>query len=132
MFAAGTVNGVLSTPVLRSEVDVENQRAQVTRAEGRVDYARATLNAVMLKPIDAPIQPTDALASQPVAASLDQALNAALTDRPEIKSAKLTEQARQEAIGLEAAETKPHFDFLGNFGYSVRQPTNFFHYDYSR
>lgn len=118
--------------VLRSEVDVENQRAQLTRAEGRVDFARATLNAVMLKPIDAPIQPTDVLASQPVDVTLDQALAAALAERPEIKSAQLSEQARDEAIGVEQAERKPHFDFLGAFGYSVREPGNFFHYDYSR
>jgi outer membrane protein len=118
--------------VLRSEVDLENQRAQLTRAEGRVEYARATLNAVMLKPIDAPIQPTDVLTNQPVDASLDQALAAAIADRPEMKSARLTETTRDEVIGLEQAERKPHFDFTGNYGYSVREPANFFHYSYSR
>jgi HAE1 family hydrophobic/amphiphilic exporter-1 len=118
--------------VLRSEVDVENQRAQVTRAEGRVDYARASLNAVMLRPIDAPIQPTDALANRPVDATLDQALAAALAERPEIKSARLAEQAREEAIGVEQAERKPRVDLIGTFGYAVREPRNFFHYDYSR
>jgi outer membrane protein TolC len=118
--------------VLRSEVDVENQRAQLTRAEGRVDFARATLNAVMLKPIDAPIQPTDALTNQPVDATLDQALTAALAARPEVKTAALTEQVQEEIIGVERAERKPRFDFLGNFGYSVREPTNFFQYNYSR
>jgi outer membrane protein TolC len=118
--------------VLRSEVDVENQRAQLVRAEGRVDFARATLNAVMLKPIDAPIQATDALSNQPVDVTLDQALAAALEERPEIKGARLTEQAREEAIGVEQAERKPRFDFLGSYGYSVREPSNFFHYNYSR
>jgi outer membrane protein TolC len=118
--------------VLRAEVDAENQRAQVVRAEGRVDLAGATLNAVMLRPIDAPIQPTDVLASQPVDATLEQALTAALGERPEIKSARLSELARDEAIGVEQAERKPHFDFLGSFGYSVREPKNFFNYDYSR
>jgi outer membrane protein TolC len=118
--------------VLRSEVDVENQRAQLTRAEGRVELARATLNAVMLHPIDAPIQPTDALVSQPVDATLDQAIAAALAERPEIKSARFNESVRDEIIGVERAELKPHFDFSGAFGYSVREPKNFFHYDYSR
>jgi HAE1 family hydrophobic/amphiphilic exporter-1 len=118
--------------VLRSEVDVENQRAQLVRAEGRVDFARATLNAVMLKPIDAPIQPTDALTRQPIDTTLDQALTAALAERPEIKSAQITEQTRDELVGVEQAERKPHFDFTGNYGYSVREPVNFFHYNYSR
>jgi HAE1 family hydrophobic/amphiphilic exporter-1 len=118
--------------VLRSEVDVENQRAQFVRAQGRVDLARATLNAAMVRPIDAPIEPTDTLETAPLAESLDQALTAAIGTRPEIKSAKLSEQARTEAIGVEQAELKPHFDFNGAFGYSVRQPKNLFHYDYSK
>jgi len=118
--------------VLRSEVDVENQRAQLTRAEGRVDLARATLNAVMLHPIDAPIPPTDVLVSQPIDATLDQAIAAALAERPEIKSARFSESVREEVIGVERAELKPHFDFIGAFGYSVREPKNFFHYDFSR
>src|SRR6266545_711245 len=82
--------------VLRSEVDVENQRAQLTRAEGRVDLARATLNAVMLHPIDAPIQPTDVLVSQPIDATLEQAIAAAIAERPEIKSARFNESVREE------------------------------------
>jgi outer membrane protein TolC len=117
---------------LRAAVDVENQRALLTRTEGRVDYARATLNAVMLRPIDAPIQPSDTLTNQPVESTLDQALAAALAERPEIKSAHLTELTRDEIIGVEKAERKPHFDFTGTFGYSVREPSNFFQYNYSR
>lgn len=116
---------------LRTEVDVENQRAQLTRAQGRVDYARATLNAVMLRPIDAPISPTDTLESAPLPDTLQQALAAAVTDRPEVKSAALNEQVRAEVVGIEKAERMPTFDFNGSFGYSVREPRNYFKWDYS-
>ncbi len=113
--------------VLRSEVDAENQRAQVTRAQGRVDLARATLNAVMLRPIDAPVAPTDTLETiGPLPASLEQALNDAIGTRPEVLSAKLNEQVREQVVGVEKAERLPIFDFTGNYGYAVREPENFF------
>jgi HAE1 family hydrophobic/amphiphilic exporter-1 len=118
--------------VLRSEVDVENQRAQLVRAQGRVELARATLNAAMVRPIDAPIEPSDTLETAPLAESLEQALTAAIGGRPEIRSAKLSEQAREQAVGVEQAERKPRLDFNGAFGYSVRKPRNLFNYDYSK
>lgn len=118
--------------VLRSEVDVENQRAQLTRAQGRVDLARATLNAVMLRPINAPIEPTDTLESAPLPTTVEQAVAAAVADRPEVKSAALNEKVRVEAVASERAERMPTFDFNGGFGYNVRKPRNFFHTDFSK
>lgn len=118
--------------VLRAEVDVENQRAQLTRSQGRVDLARATLNAVMLRPIDAPIEPTDTLDSPPLPTTLEQAVAAAVSDRPEIKSAGLNVQMNTEFVAIERAERMPTFDFDGAFGYNVRQPRNFFDPDFSK
>jgi outer membrane protein TolC len=118
--------------VLRSEVDVENQRALLIRSQGRVDLARARLNAVMLRPIDAPIDPTDTLDSAPVPATLDQAVAAAVADRPEVKGAKLQEAINAEAVAIERAERMPTFDFTGTYGYSVRQPQNFFDTSFSK
>ena len=51
--------------VLRVEVDLENQRAELLRAETQVGAARARLNTVMFRPTDTPIEPTDALAISP-------------------------------------------------------------------
>lgn len=118
--------------ILRGEVDAENQRAQLLRAEGRVELARATLNAAMVRPIDAPIEPTDTRQTAPLAESLTQALTAAIEARPEIKVAKLNEAARAEAIGVEQSELKPRFDFNAAYGYSVREPKNFFKTDFSK
>jgi outer membrane protein TolC len=118
--------------MLRSEVDVENQRAQLTRAEGRVDFARATLNAVMLRPINAPIEPTDTLEGAPLPETLEQALAAAVVERPEVKSAALDEKVREEVVALERAERMPVFDFNAAYGWNVREPDNFFRNDFSK
>jgi len=118
--------------VLRSEVDVENQRAMLTRSEGRVDLARATLNAVMLKPINAPIEPTDTLDGGPLPQSLEEALASAVAERPEVKAATIDEKVRDEVIAIERAERMPIFDFNATYGWNVREADNFFRNDYSK
>ena len=71
--------------VLRAEVDLENQRAELSRAETLVSAARARLNTVMLRPTDTPIEPTDVLAAVPVATTFEQAVREALMARPELR-----------------------------------------------
>ncbi len=112
--------------VLRSQVDLENQKAQLLRIEGDASRARATLNAVMVRPIDAAIEPSDGLVYEPLDATLDSIIHEAWARRPELKGAQLTERFRQELIGVAAADGRPRLDFNGAFGYSVREPRNFF------
>ncbi|HEX2487860.1 MAG TPA: TolC family protein, partial [Blastocatellia bacterium] len=75
--------------VLRAEVDLENQRAEALRAENEVQAARATLNTVMLRPTNTPIQPTDTLALVNFDASLEEAVNEAVKARPELQLLRL-------------------------------------------
>jgi outer membrane protein TolC len=118
--------------VLRAEVDLENQRADQLRAENEVASARATLNTVMLRPTNTPIQPTDSLAVVPFSARFDDAMEEALSARPELQTLRFQEQFQDKLIGVAAADSKPRADFDGSFGYAVRRPKNLFDQDYSR
>ena len=118
--------------VLRAEVDLENQRAEQLRAENEVASARATLNTVMLRPTNTPIQPTDSLVVVPLAVRFDDAIEEALTARPEIQTLRLKEQIQDKLIGVAAADMKPRADFDGSLGYAVRRPKNLFDRDFSR
>ncbi|HEX9638485.1 MAG TPA: TolC family protein [Acidobacteriota bacterium] len=118
--------------VLRSQVDVENQRAQLLRFRGLADLARGRLNAVMVHPIAAPIQPSDGLDFMPLDLSLNQAIQEAWSNRPESKAIALTEGLSEKLIGIEAAEMRPSVDFDGQWGTSVRQPENFFDSDFTQ
>ena len=80
--------------VLRAEVDLENQRAELLRAENQVTAARATLNTVMLWPPNAPIQPSVMLTIVPITVSFDDAVRGALEARPELETLRLTQQVR--------------------------------------
>jgi HAE1 family hydrophobic/amphiphilic exporter-1 len=118
--------------VLRSQVDLENQRTQFLRLRGVAELARGQLNAVMVHPINAPIEPTDNLDYAPFEVTLDQAVREAWTSRPESKQVALEEDLRQQEIKIETAEARPTVDFEGQYGYSVRQPENFFNRDFTR
>lgn len=118
--------------VLRSQVDVENQRAEVTRAEGGVDLARAQLNALMLRPMDAPVTPSDTLEYVSADYVLEDVLREAMANRPDLEVAELTEGVRSQLVGVAKADSKPSVDFVGSYGRSTRKPENFLDRDFTR
>jgi HAE1 family hydrophobic/amphiphilic exporter-1 len=118
--------------VLRTRVDLENQRAELLRLRGAADLARARLNAVMVRPVDTPIEPADSLAFQPLDVALDDVVREAWETRPESKAIALSESIHGELVGVARAEGLPSLDFDGAYGYSVRRPGNFFERDFAR
>lgn len=118
--------------VLRAEVDLENQRAELLRAETQVTTARATLNTVMVRPTDAPLEPSDTLTIVPFSVAYEEAVREALASRPEIQALKLTEETRDRLIGVAQADFRPTSDFNGSYGFSVREPDNLFRFAFSR
>jgi HAE1 family hydrophobic/amphiphilic exporter-1 len=118
--------------VLRAEVDLENQRAEALRAENEVQAARATLNTVMLRPTNTPIQPTDTLALVNFDASFEEAVNEAVKARPELQLLRLQERFQDALVDVATAEAKPSVDFNGSYGFAVRRPKNLFTPDFSR
>jgi outer membrane protein TolC len=118
--------------VLRSQVDLENQKAQLRRIAGDADRSRARLNAVMVRPIDEPIEPSDSLRFEPLEATLEGIVREAWARRPELKSAELSERFREELIGVAVADGRPRLELNGAFGYSVRRPGDFFTRDFEK
>jgi outer membrane protein len=118
--------------VLRSAVDLENQRTQLLRMRGQADLARSQLNAVMVQPIDTPIEPTDALTAQPVEETIDEVVAEALRNRPELQGVALTGRIYDQFVGMAAASSRPRLDANASWGYSVREPRNFFKSDFTR
>jgi outer membrane protein TolC len=118
--------------VLRAEVDLENQRADLNRTETQVSAARARLNTLMQRPTETPIEPTDVLAAVPVSATFEQAVAEALKARPELAYLNFEAQIRERLIDVTRADMKPRVDFTGAYGFSVRNPSNLFSFNYSR
>ncbi len=118
--------------VLRAEVNVENQRAAVTQAEGAVELARAQLNALMLRDMDAPITPSDTLEYKPADYTPEQIMREALEGRADMHVAELTENVRVQLVGITKANSKPSLEFVANYGRSTRLVSNFLDPDYSK
>jgi HAE1 family hydrophobic/amphiphilic exporter-1 len=118
--------------VLRAEVDLENQRAELYRSETQVTAARSRLNTVMLRPTETPIQPTDELLAITPDMTFDQALEEALVARPELQALRIEAETRDRLIDVVRADMKPRVEFDGLWGVSVRNPDNLFNLNFRR
>ncbi len=118
--------------VLRSQVDLENARTQVLRIRGESDLARGNLNATLVRPIAAPVTPTDDLRFEEVELSLDDVVVEALSNRPEARAVGLSEQIADQLIGIAQADFRPSLELGAGYGWSVRQPGDFFDNKFSR
>ena len=118
--------------VLRFEVDLANARTTLLRLEGAADLARGDLNAVMVSPTDAPIEPTDALEFVDESADQQDVVREATASRPEVQAASWNEKIYDEAIGIYKADMQPRLDLVGDYGWSTRDTSNFFESNYKK
>lgn len=118
--------------VLRIEVDLANRRADLLALRGQSELALGRLNAIMVRPIDAPVAPADSLAYVAFEVGLENAVREAWTNRPEAKTAALSERIWEQLIGVAHGDALPSLDFDGSYGWSVRKPGNFFSGDFSK
>jgi outer membrane protein len=116
--------------VLRFDVDLANARTELTRLQGAALLALGDLNAVMVRPTDTPIEPTDTLAFVDVPAKQPAVVSEALLNRSELKAIGWSEKIYDEAIGIYKADMQPRIDFDGAYGWNVRLPENFFRTNY--
>jgi len=118
--------------VLRFEVDLANARTTLLRLEGASDLARGDLNAVMVQPTDAPVEPTDSLEFVDVLADQPTVVREATASRPEIAAITWNEKIYDEAVGIYKADMQPRLDLSGQFGWSVRETPHFFEPNYKK
>ncbi len=118
--------------VLRSDVDLQNARTALLRLGGERELHRGRLNAVMLRPIDTPIEPTDTLAFEPMDVSVEDAVSEAWANRPEAQAIELVRRIQDELVGVAKGEGRPSLDFNGAYGWSVREPGNFFEGNFAK
>ena len=118
--------------VLRFEVSLENQRAELLRIQAEADLSRGRLNAVMMRPIDGPVTPADDLDYIPFDMTIDEAVSEAWANRPEVKAVTLTGKIQHELVGIAQADARPSIEFDGAYGWSVRDPGNFFNQEFTK
>jgi outer membrane protein len=127
-------NGVATEiDVLRSEVNVANTEPELIRAQNRIKLARSALNNLIVVDLEAPTQIVGKLDYRAWAsADLVQTENQAMEARAEIMVARRQLQEARYMLSLARADNKLSIDMEGRWGYSVREPKNFFNNEFSR
>ena len=86
----------------------------------------------MVEPTDRPVEPTDALEFRETEAEQQAVVREAIASRPEVQAVGWNEKIYDEAIGIYKADMQPRLDFNGAYGWSVREPSNFFESNYKK
>ncbi|HOU50264.1 MAG: TolC family protein [Smithella sp.] len=104
--------------VTKAEVDVGNARLNVLKAENAVRVARMTLKDVMGIPENADFPIVDNLAYQKSDLLLNDALNAAYANRPDLQSVRARREAAERLIHLAQKGYYPTLSGSAGYGYS--------------
>jgi outer membrane protein TolC len=103
--------------VVTAEVDVENNRLSLVKADNNVNLCRLTLaNALGAKLADT-LFFTDSLAESVSLTSLESILKIAYENRPEIKSAQLKREAAQKNVTAASCSRYPDITSSAGAGY---------------
>ena len=104
--------------VTKAEVDVGNARLNVLKAENAVRVARITLKDVMGIPENADFPIVDNLAYQKSDLALNDALNTAYANRPDLQSVMARREAAERSIDLARKDYYPTLSGSAGYGYS--------------
>lgn len=119
-------NGVATeVDVLRSDVAVSNGKPDLVRAGNAIRQARAQLNYLLVRPIDAPLELDGELAQRPVDEAAFDVLSAeAIRRRPEMHRIRIAERSAAVRLDLAKAESRMRADFAGGYGITSRMASN--------
>ena len=104
--------------VTKAEVDFGNARLNVLKAENAVRAARITLKDVMGVPENADFTVVDNLAFKKSGLQLNDVLNAAYSNRPDLRSVVAKREATEKSIDLAKKGYFPTLSGSAGYGYS--------------
>ena len=104
--------------VTKAEVDLGNARLNVLKAENAVRSARITLKDAMGIPENADFAIVDNLAFQKSDLQLNDVLNTAYSNRPDLRSVIAKRQATEKSIDLAKKGYYPTLSGSAGYGYS--------------
>jgi TolC family type I secretion outer membrane protein len=92
------VGTVAKTDVLRSEVEAADAEQSLIKAENSYELSIASLNDVIGMPLDTQITVKDQLKYEQVSLTLEQAIQQALVNRPDLAQAELSVAVAEEGV----------------------------------
>jgi len=101
--------------LLQVQVELANSRQQLILAVNAVRLAKANLNTILRRDVQADIEIQDISEAPPVQFEFGESLEKALGQRPEVKQAEKQVAVLEESIRLAQAEYWPQVSFTANY-----------------
>ena len=101
--------------LLQSEVQVANGEQSLIRAENGVELAKSKFNTVLRRNINDPVQVEDILTYRPYELKFEDCLQAAMENRPEIKSQALKVDQAKSLVKLARSDFYPTVSAVGHY-----------------
>jgi outer membrane protein len=101
--------------LLTAEVELANGNQLLLKAENSVEIAKAGMNTLLRREINAPVELEDILDYHFSEKTWEDCLKTALDNRPEIKSHILQAKQAQEIVRQAKSAYLPTINFLGNY-----------------
>lgn len=112
------VGTVAKTDVLRSEVEVANAEQNLIKAQNAYDLAIASLNNVVGMPLDTQVNVKDQLKYEKLSLTLEDSINQALANRPDLAQAELSVAVAKEGVTAAESGYRPTVAFSASEGWS--------------
>ncbi|MDR7433977.1 MAG: TolC family protein [Armatimonadota bacterium] len=104
--------------VLQAEVNLANARQGVVRALNSMALARQALAALLNIPLDTLLEPQDELGITPFSVPLEELINRALRQRPELAELSARRAAAEAALELARSGARPNLALQGAYSLS--------------
>jgi len=104
--------------VLQAEVSLASAQQGLARAQAQVGTAQAALAALVSLPLDTVLEPTDALQPRPVEGAVEEWIQRALRQRPELEELRARAQAARASIDLARSGGKPNVALAAQYDWS--------------
>jgi outer membrane protein len=101
--------------LLTAEVELTNGKQLLLRAQNSVELAKAGMNTLLRREINAPVELEDIPDYRPIDKTWEDCVKTALDNRPEIKSHTLQNRLAQEIVRQAKSAYLPTINFLGNY-----------------
>ncbi len=101
--------------LLHAEVQLANGRQFLFRSENSLELARAKLNTLLRRKIDAPVKVEDIFAYKPFEKSPGDCQEIALENRPEIRAYSMKVEQAKKIVNQTKSEFFPNVALVGNY-----------------
>jgi outer membrane protein TolC len=101
--------------VLRASVQLANTRSQLIKAQNSLRLAKEGFKITLGLPLEAEVNVEGELAYKPIQRELEELMDLALENRPDLKQLELQEKAGEKLVSIAKAGNKPNLGLFSSY-----------------